>query len=131
GSVISIRLVRLGGECHGLAPWRITLAATRRDDEVDQDATGSPRGESRWQLQEGTTKLTRMPRACPVEGHVFYGTFASVSLHGTSPWHSQDWLKHFVAASVSDHGASPWHPQARHKLFVAASVSDHGASPWH
>ncbi|HXD32187.1 MAG TPA: hypothetical protein VN643_13775 [Pyrinomonadaceae bacterium] len=46
------------------------MAATRRDDEVDQDATGSPRGESRWQLQEGTTKLTRMPRACPVENHV-------------------------------------------------------------
>src|SRR6266404_5730934 len=56
--------------CHGLAPWRLTLTATK-----------------------DSQKSFRMPRPCAVETHVPVETpvlttkALSVRLHGARPWH--------------------------------------------
>src|SRR5688572_4690624 len=75
--------------CHGLAPWSLTLAATKeaqpqhrmpracpvephargyKEAQPQQDATGL----APWSLTlaaKKKRKLNRMPRACPVESH--------------------------------------------------------------
>ena len=66
----------------------------KRVHDEGADATGLPRGDSRWPLQPSRAPR-EMPRACPVEIHVgckFGRTAirrlaASVNLHGASPWH--------------------------------------------
>src|SRR5258705_11827411 len=57
-------------KCHGLAPWRLTLVATKASDNASLDATGLPRGGSRLLLLKHQTTLPWMPQACPVEVHV-------------------------------------------------------------
>jgi hypothetical protein len=56
-------------ECHGLAPWRLTLATTRRSRGTFWDATALRRGGSRSRLQEEAAELSGMPRPCAVEAH--------------------------------------------------------------
>src|SRR6266699_1945368 len=57
--------------CHGLAPWSLTLAATKTTPRKNlSDATALRRGVSRSPLQkQPTAKLFQMPRPCPVESH--------------------------------------------------------------
>src|SRR6266481_5485311 len=80
--------------CHGLAPWRFTLAANKAPDHARQDATGSSRGVSR--LISFQRKLSIYPgtqrepqRDEPVASSILasFLVAADVSLHGTSPWH--------------------------------------------
>src|SRR5437868_5942476 len=56
---------------------------------------------------------------------------ASLTDHGTRPWHPGMWPAFFVGASVTDHGSRPWHPGMWPAFFVGASVTDHGTRPWH
>src|SRR5258705_8441080 len=55
--------------CHGLAPWRLTLAATKHSGKTFADATALRRGGSRSQLQNTAERLLRMPRPCAAEAH--------------------------------------------------------------
>src|SRR6266850_284639 len=77
--------------CHGLAPWRLTLAATKERSERFADATALRRGGPRSQLQKNVQEICgchglapwrltlaatkkrsgdlRMPRPCAVEAH--------------------------------------------------------------
>src|SRR6266404_6570460 len=72
-----------GCGCHGLAPWRLTLAATR--SAAFADATALRRGGSRSRLQ-GQQRL-RMPRPCAVEAHARGYKVSSVcGCHGLVPW---------------------------------------------
>src|SRR5258705_14023116 len=78
-------------KCHGLAPWRLTLVATKASDDASLDATGLPRGGSRLLLLKHLTTLPWMPRACPVELHVGRKLptpeAANVRLHPARGWH--------------------------------------------
>jgi hypothetical protein len=62
------RLQRFGG-CHGLAPLRFTLAATKNVRRGLADATALRRGDSRSRLQRTFVEVWRMPRPCAVEIH--------------------------------------------------------------
>src|SRR5260370_12351293 len=62
--------------CHGLAPWSLTLAATRKRTLSPLDATALRRGVSRSPLQKKPPNLTLF-------------VAASVNLHGTRPSHPQ------------------------------------------
>src|SRR5882724_10916348 len=59
--------------CHGLAPWSLTLAATKK-----------------------AAQLSKMPRLAPWSfTHDAFGNYRlssaiNVSLHGTRPWHPQN-----------------------------------------
>src|SRR6266404_9964308 len=60
----------LSSRCHGLAPWSLTLAATKTTHRKNlSDATALRRGVSRSPLQKHTTDLSEMPRPCAVESH--------------------------------------------------------------
>ena len=50
--------------CNGLAPWSFTITATKQSNPE-----------------------IKMPRARPVESHVWSYIAANVSLHGPRPWH--------------------------------------------
>src|SRR6266436_4225360 len=45
--------------CHGLAPWRLTLAATKDNSEGFSDATALCRGVSRSPLQKTVRRVFR------------------------------------------------------------------------
>ena len=68
---------RLASErrCHGLVPWSLTLVASKAKNNTA------------W-----------MPRARPVEVHVRRYLAASVSLHGTSPWHPNPFIFSFCSS---------------------------------
>src|SRR6266850_851203 len=72
--------------CHGLAPWRLTLAATK-STQFSADATALRRGDSRSQLQSPRNSL-QMPRPCAVETHArSYKVHAILCrCHGLAPW---------------------------------------------
>src|SRR5260370_32425972 len=55
--------------CYGLAPWRLTLAATRTGQKGFADATDLRRGGSRWRLQKQGRRVFQMPGTCAVEAH--------------------------------------------------------------
>ena len=67
------------------AHFNIPHVSTSKTD-VNQDATGSSRGASRSLLHQIKPEF-QMPRACPVELHVWGYIAANVNLHGTRPWH--------------------------------------------
>src|SRR5207237_2235824 len=131
--------------CHGLAPWWFTLASTASIHAVD--ATGSPRGGSRWYLQPASTQS--MPRARPVVVHVgIYSQHPRSRCHGVAPW----WFTlvstasiHAVDATGSPRGGSRWHlqpastqsmPRARPVVVHVGIYSQHprsrchGLAPW-
>src|SRR6266404_5028298 len=98
--------------CHGLAPWRLTLAATR--SAAFADATALRRGGSRSRLQ-GQQRL-RMPRPCAVEAHARGYNERSAA---------------FADATALRRGGSRLLLKLRHYSPKASSVKLHGARPWH
>ena len=76
----------LAQRCHGLAPWRFTLAATK-----------------------ARVVGLKMPRACPVEIHA--RCYTGPWHLWTQQWRLWDsTTRPCVAASVNLHWTSPWHP---------------------
>src|SRR6266404_5395198 len=55
--------------CHGLAPWRFTLAATQKLENSLRDATALRRGGSCSRLHKSWKILSGMSRPCAVEVH--------------------------------------------------------------
>ncbi len=65
--------------CHGLAPWRLTLAATEKRQKGFADATALRRG-----ILESCVAFSV---AASVKSCVAFFVAASVKLHGARPWH--------------------------------------------
>jgi len=67
-------------------------------------------------------KSKKIPRACPVEFHVYCYLALNVNLHGTSPWHPVFIAETIgVATNASLHGTRPWHL----RLFVQSLSRPH------
>src|SRR5690242_8321885 len=76
--------------CHGLVPWCLTLAATEQRALLLSDATGLPRGASRWLLRGRPLAHSR-------------------TIHGPRPWDSRGFsAPDDVAANRTIHGPRPW-----------------------
>jgi hypothetical protein len=125
--------------CHGLAPWCLTLAATptalvRRwmprarpvvphagsytnRSRPPLDATGSPRGASRWQLHQPLS--------------------SAVGCHGLVPWCLTLAATKPLAPAPRCHGLAPWCLTLKTLCQIEAeagglrSVKYHGPCPWH
>jgi len=110
--------------CHGLAPWRLTIAAT-------QGKKQSPgcHGLVPWSFTIAANPKAKkhsawMPRACPVELHVWSYIARNVSLHGTSPWHPEQYYLLLYSGNRDNSTGqargiscrtSSWHLQLRSK----------------
>src|SRR6266404_5028301 len=112
--------------CHGLAPWRLTLAATR--SAAFADATALRRGGSRSRLQ-GQQRL-RMPRPCAVEAHARGYKVSSVcGCHGLAPWRltlAATRSAAFADATALCRGGS----RSRLQRKVSSVCGCHGLAPW-
>src|SRR5438876_12025962 len=75
--------------CHGLVPWRVTLAATKYVRMGLADATTLCRGASRSLLQ--------IRGVCIRESCAAFFVAASVRLHGARPWHPGE-LRSFLCS---------------------------------
>jgi len=115
-------------QCHGLAPWSFTLVATRREFLSQGDATAWRRGTSRWQLLEESSHLEGMPRPGAVVPHA--GSYSkrvpiSRGCHGLAPWYftlTARSQSFEPSSNVILHGASPWHHhEGNQSFFVAAA----------
>ena len=104
------RPVRGFSGCHGLAPWRITLAAT-----------------------QGMSRLLWMPRACLVEVHVgcYIRNVTSVVDATGLPRGGSRWQLHKECrVCCGCHGLAPWRFTLDANCRTATNRTIHGASPW-
>ena len=99
--------------CHGLVPWRVTLAA----------------------IIVAAESFCRCHGLCAVEAHVSHEVKRQLRHQRETPRHkavaSQKVRASFLATSVKLHGARPWHLRKFAASFLATSVKLHGARPWH
>src|SRR6266404_703192 len=123
--------------CHGLAPWRLTLAATTKGQQrlrmprpcaVEAHARGY---NERSAAFEDATALRRGGSRLLLKLRHYSPKASSVKLHGARPWHLGEWRSFFCSRARESPRRKAVASGSGAAFFLAAHVSLHGARPWH